>query len=475
MTKKNSEYGILLVDDEIEVLEGFELTLKFEGLDDITLCQDSRKVLPVLKDQSERTGVILLDLIMPHMSGQELLIRLSEEYPEIPVIVITATHEIEMAVLSMQHGAFDYLAKPVEKMRLLSSVRRAIEKRTITRENQTLKRSLLSEELATPKAFEAIISQHPKMLSIFRYCEAISSSTEPVLITGETGVGKELIARSLHSISGLTGDFVGINIAGLDEHGFSDAIFGHRKGAFTGADTPRDGLLKKAQNGTLFLDEIGDLSPPLQIKLLRLLQENEYFPLGSDTPEEATARIIAATNTAIGGDSGDNLFRKDLFYRLQTHQINIPPLRQRLSDLPLLADHFIANASRKLNKPRPNYPDALTPLLECYDFPRNIRELKAMIFDGVTRAENRRLLLDSFKSCIFKDRTHRVDFAEDSSSVTTIFQSFEQLPTIEKASQHLITEAMARTNCNQSLASRILGISQSALSQRLKRLKDKRS
>ena len=237
-----SEYPILVVDDDAEVLESFELTLNSGGFCNVIPCSDSRNVIPLLEEHGG-VEVILLDLIMPFIKGRELLPRLSENYPGIPVIVITATDELDTAVACMKDGAFDYLVKPVEKMRLISSVRRAMERADAARENRALKKQLLSGTLGYPEAFEAIVTRNSPMLAIFRYIEAVSTSSEPVLITGETGVGKELIARAVHRLSGLDGAFVGVNIAGLDDQTFSDVLFGHRKGAFTGADSHRDGLL----------------------------------------------------------------------------------------------------------------------------------------------------------------------------------------------------------------------------------------
>jgi len=464
-----SEHCILIVDDEIEVLESFELILNSGGFAHVTACTDSRQVLPILAGR-KNVDVILLDLIMPFINGCDLLERLSENYPEIPVVVITATDELDTAVACMRAGAFDYLVKPVEKMRLISCVRRAIEKMVAARENRALKQRVLSSALDHPEAFEDIVTRNGAMLSIFRYIEAIYCSSEPVLITGETGVGKELIARAVHRLSGLHGPFVGINIAGLDDHHFSDALFGHRKGAFTGADAHRPGLLKQAAGGTLFLDEIGDMSAVSQIKLLRLLQEHEYFTLGSDLPQKSHVRILAASNRDLSTGSGDNRFRRDLFYRLQTHQVHLPPLRDRMEDLRLLVDHFLVKSAQKLGKKSPTYPDELITLLRCHSFPGNIRELETMIFDAVSRHQSHVLSMEIFKQRIFQEH---LSLRSESGVAdgSNLFSHMDTLPTLHEAGQQLIQEALTRADGNQSIACRFLGISQPALSRRLKSAK----
>jgi DNA-binding NtrC family response regulator len=462
---------IIVVDDEPEVLESFELILNSDGYDQVITCRDSREVAGILSRTGSATA-ILLDLVMPYLKGEELLPILSEHHPEIPVIVITATDKLETAVGCMKAGAFDYLVKPVETMRLLSSVRRAVESTETARENQELKRRLLSESLDKPDAFEQIITRNPKMLAIFRYIEAIATTKEPVLITGATGVGKELVARAIHTLSGLPGPFVAVNVAGLDDHAFSDTLFGHKKGAFTGVVDKREGLVKKADNGSLFLDEIGDLSPASQIKLLRLLQEKEYYTLGSDLPHKSGARILAASNRNLEANGRDACMRRDLFYRLQTHQVSLPPLHDRLADLPLLVDHFLERAAKKLGKKPPTYPPELIPLLRCHPFPGNIRELQTMILDAVGEHQSGVLSLKSFKKRIFK---HSRDAGQEAgpSAYEGLFAQVPTLPTLEEATQLLIDEALARAGNNQSIASRFLGISQPALSRRLKYRKQK--
>ncbi len=317
-----------------------------------------------------------------------------------------------------------------------------------------------------------IITQNNEMHAIFEYLCSICQSTQPVLITGETGVGKELIAKAIHISSGARGRMVTVNAAGLDDNVFSDTLFGHVRGAFTGADRDRQGLIEKAKFGTLFLDEIGDLTAASQVKLLRLIQENEYLPLGQDEPKHSNSRIVTATNMDLWVQQRSGLFRKDLNFRLRTHHMNIPPLRNRLEDLPLLVDHFMKKASAALRKKTPTAPRELIPLLSTYSFPGNIRELEAMIFDAVSRHRDRILTLETFKAHIEKERNAKFDNrAHDTDNDNQVLFSGD-LPTIKQATELLVEEAMKRAKGNQSIAARMLGISRQALGKRLKNKSD---
>ena len=390
-----SELPVLCVDDEPPLLRSVSTILHSAGIRQVLTLADSRQVLPLLTEQE--VGVLIIDLRMPFLSGQSLLERVTTDYPDVPVIVMTATDDLNTAVNCMKAGAFDYLVKPVEKNRLVASVTRAIEIRGLHEEVQSLKERLLSDKLKHRDTFTAIVTQNKNMLAIFRYVEAISTSRQPVLITGETGTGKEFIAEAIHKLSRPKGEFVAVNMAGLDDNIFSDTLFGHKKGAYTGAEQVREGLIATAGNGTLFLDEIGDLKETLQVKLLRLLQENKYYPLGSDQARSSNARIVVATNCNIVQLVNQSRFRKDLFYRLRGHHIHLPPLRERLDDLPLLINHFLEKSAQALHKPIPIAPAALYSLLKNYSFPGNVRELEAMIHDAVARHQRGILALASFE------------------------------------------------------------------------------
>jgi len=326
----------------------------------------------------------------------------------------------------------------------------------------------MSDTLKNPEAFAEIITHNAEMLAIFRYIESIAQACQPVLITGETGVGKELIAKCIHRLSKVKGNLVIVNVAGLDDNMFSDTLFGHAKGAFTGAEQERHGLVEQAAGGTLFLDEIGDLSPASQVKLLRLLQEGEYLPLGQDEPRYTDAFILTATNEDLWKLQRAGKFRKDLNFRLRTHHINIPPLCERMDDIQILVDHFMEEAARVLKKKRPTPPKELFTLLRTYSFPGNIRELRAMVYDAVSRHKSKILSLDVFKAHIAREQENRVRPTEPEVDEASPFKYLKELPTIKQATRMLVNEAMRRANNNQSIAAGMLGISQPALSKRLK-------
>jgi len=467
-------FPVMMVDDEAQAINSFEMTLRSANMNNFIRCHDSRDVMPLLS--SQEIEVMLLDLRMPQISGEELLPMITAGYPEIPVVVVTGSNDVDTAVKCMQLGAFDYILKPIEKSRLIGGVKRAVELRELQRENQLLKAHVLSDRLEKPEAFSNIITTSTQMRSIFQYIEAVSNSPRPVLITGETGVGKELIAKAVHNLSNRKGAFVPVNVAGLDDHVFADTLFGHKKGAFTDAREVRDGLIEQAAGGTLFLDEIGDLSTTSQVKLLRLLQEGEFFPLGSDVAKRADARIVVATNQDIDALQSSGQFRKDLYYRLCDHQILIPPLRNRREDLPALTAHFLEKASKTLGKKKPTPPAELITLLSTYHFPGNIRELESMIFDAVSSHTSGKLSMDLFKAHISKKPSvSPADGTNSSRERGDLVRFSHQLPTLKQIEQLLIDEALRRADGNQSIAALSLGISRQALNKRLKKAEQKDS
>lgn len=466
LKKENFNHNIAIVDDEKESLYTYSLIVKQAGISDVTLFEDARELPLVLKERS--FSLILLDLSMPYLSGFELLKFLTVEYPEIPVIIITAIKEIDTAVECIKMGASDYLVKPVEPNKLVSSIRNALEMNRLREEIIGLKYRLIEDKLENEESFSEIITVNQKMRGLFKYIEVISKTEQPVLITGETGTGKELVARAIHKISGKKGDFVAINVAGLDDNMFSDTLFGHKKGAFTGAISNREGLIAKAKGGTLFLDEIGDLTEPSQLKLLRVLQEKIYYPIGSDIPKISDTRIIVATNQNIQEMVKKGSFRKDLFFRLKAHHVHLPPLRERKDDIPVLLDHFIKEAAISLGKKPPKYPEELLILLSNYTFPGNIRELKMLVYDAVTRCSSNILSLEIFKDII--DISSALDNEFKSEIVKFYIQMRfpDKLPTLREIEDLLVKEAMRRAQGNQGIAASMLGITRQALNKRLK-------
>jgi DNA-binding NtrC family response regulator len=457
---------MLLVDDEPSWLHSLTVNLKLNaGINNVITCSDSREVLDVMA--REEISILLLDLNMPHLSGLDLLSSIVEHHPSIPVIILSGMNQLETAVRCMRLGAFDYFVKTTEQERMVAGIRRALSHAELQRENFNLKVRFLADDVEHHEAFSTIVTRHKKMHAIFRYIEAISASSEPVLITGESGVGKELVARAVHLLSHPDGPWVALNVAGLDDSVFADTLFGHSRGAFTGAESQRSGAIEKAASGTLFLDEIGDLSLASQIKLLRLLQEGEYFPLGSDVPKRLQARIVFATNRDLVVMQSDGSFRKDLYYRLHSHHIEIPPLRERSEDIPLLLDHFLEEAAKALGKKKPTPPEELSILLSTYHFPGNIRELRAMIYDAVSLHQAKKLSMDSFKKAIGFAVTKDEPASRDEGAIAMDFP--ERFPTLKQISELCVAEAMKRSQGNQNIAAQLLGISPQALSKRLKR------
>ena len=459
------ELPVLLVDDEPTVLSSMEKILKSAHFDNLRTCSDPREVLPLLEQQE--ADAILLDIAMPHLTGDLLLKQIHQLYPHIPVIIVTASEDIDMAVACMKEGAFDYMIKAVEPNRLISGVQRAVEIRRLARRYNSLRERLLAEKLDHPEYFRSIVTRNPRVQSIFRFIESIAPTSETVLITGETGTGKELFAESIHAASGRNGTMVKVNSAGLDDNVFADTLFGHTRGAYTGADSERKGLVRQADAGTLFLDEIGDLSAASQIKLLRLIESREYYPLGSDLPRATNARFIIATHRVLPEMVNAGRFRRDLYYRLQTYEIHIPPLSERKDDLPLLFEHFHSRASEQLSKRQLAVPAELLTLLETYDFPGNVRELRSMIFNAVSRQKAKMLSLQPFREAMgYRGEQLGPGLSEPS------FHFPEKLPTLKGLTEQLIREALERSGGNQAIAAGLLGITPQALSKRLKRRKN---
>lgn len=461
-------FGVLLVDDESAFIRSLSLVLERRGgINHLYQTCDSREVMTLIEQQP--IELVLLDLNMPHLSGDILLKQIVEKHPHVGVIIISGMNQIETAVDCLRLGAYDYFVKTTEENRLLEGIKRAIHMQEMRRENEAMRRRFLSDTLEEPEVFEHIITQNKKLRSIFQYLESVSSSRQSVMICGESGVGKELIAKAIHKLSRRPGKMVSVNVAGIDDNVFADTLFGHNRGAFTGAEKKRIGMVETAVDGTLFLDEIGDLSHASQTKLLRLLQESEYYPLGSDKPKRSRARIVAATHQDLKSKVEEGSFRKDLYFRLCTHYVEVPPLRERKDDIPLLFSHFLAQAAQEMDKPVPAYPKELPVLLAVHHFPGNIRELQALVFDAVGQHKSHTLSMDVFRRVIDHSQ-YQPELVELNSG---LFDANKPLPTLQELNELLINAAMERSQGNQSLASRMLGISQPALSKRLKKGQDK--
>ncbi|MBD3317249.1 MAG: response regulator [Chitinivibrionales bacterium] len=460
---------ILVVDDEAEALWSVRTVLEAAGCENVLMCESAERMWAAMDDGAAE--VIVLDIMMPGVSGEETLDLLRQDYPDIPVIMVTGVNQLETAVRCMRMGAHDYLLKPIQPERLVTAVRHALEIRELERNCEALSAGMLSNEIRAPRAFESIRTIDAKMTAIFRYVEAVAPSSHPILITGETGVGKELIARAIHAVSGRGGRLVPVNVAGFDDTILADTLFGHVKGAFTGAGGMRKGLIEQASGGTLFLDEIGDLSAASQVKLLRLLQEREYLPLGADAAKQTDARIVAATSRTMAelGESG--IFRRDLYYRLKTHHVHIPPLRERRDDIPILVQAFLEDAAAEYGTTVPSVPPELFALLGTWHFPGNVRELRGIVFDALAKHRGKILSLRPFKKAVGLSEGENADGTKDHSirSGRSLLTFNDILPTFKQAESLLLQEALRRAQGNKSLAAGLLGVTRQAISQRLKK------
>jgi DNA-binding NtrC family response regulator len=452
---------ILVVDDEYYILLNLSAVLKSHGFDNVMTCQDGRQVMTILEERE--IELLLLDLTMPHVSGMDLLPRIRERYPDVPVVVVTGAADIATAVECMKLGVSDYLVKSVEEGKLVATVSRAVEIRELKRENRALRDHLVGQKIENPDAVKSIVHTDPRMRALLMYVESIARGKQTVLVTGETGAGKDLVARAIHDLSGRGGEYVAVNVAGLDDAMFGDTLFGHTRGAYTGAAADRRGLVAAASGGTLFLDEIGDLPPRSQVSLLRLLETREYYPLGSDLARRTDARIVVATNRDLPRAMRDGAFRRDLYYRLQTHHVRVPPLRERPDDLPVLVPHFLAEASAEYGKPGVDTPAGLVSLLRRRRLPGNVRELRSLLFDAVSRMVGPTLDLGAVERAIADRPEEEADADGPAIEIRGAF------PTLRQASDHLVQEALRRTGGNQARAAALLGVSAPALSRRLRR------
>jgi two-component system response regulator HydG len=366
---ESSDITVLIVDDEAANLESLERIFAREGMRTFTAA-GAPKALELCRQH--RIHVVLTDMMMPGMDGIALLKALSTVAPDVEVVVMTAYGTVETAVQAMREGAYDFVEKPLKRVQIVKSVRKAAEHQALLSENRDLRREL------TQLKHKSIVGSSPSLRRSLSVATQAAPSTANVLVLGESGTGKELLARHVHDHSGRKGEFVAVNLAALPESIVESEIFGHEKGAFTGASARREGRIAQAAGGTLFLDEIGELSQHVQVKLLRVLQEGEYEPLGGRT-EHADFRLVAATNRDLAKEVAQGRFREDLYYRLNVIAITCPPLRERSEDIPLLVDHFVDTYCRKNGRSTLRVAREVLDRLTGYHWPGNVRELENVI------------------------------------------------------------------------------------------------
>jgi len=363
---------ILVVDDEPNYLVVLSELLKEEGFEVVT-AQRGEDGLKVVEETD--LDLVITDMRMPGMDGLELLKAIKSFNKDLPVVMITAFGEVEKAVVAMKAGAYNYLAKPFNNDELLLNIRKAIEHYTLLRENLRLR-----DEARVRYGFASIVGKNARMQEIYQLIEKVAPTPASVLITGESGTGKELVARAIHINSPREkAPFISVNCAALPETLLESELFGHERGAFTGATSMRKGRFELADTGTLFLDEIGDIPLPLQAKLLRVLQERSFERVGGSRPINVNVRIITATNRDLKDEVDEGRFREDLYYRLNVLHIHLPPLRERADDIPMLTDHFINKFAKMLNKPKLRISGEALRYLAGLPWEGNVRELENTI------------------------------------------------------------------------------------------------
>ncbi|MCF6245753.1 MAG: sigma-54 dependent transcriptional regulator [Desulfobacula sp.] len=383
--------NILVVDDEKDMTRLLQRTLEPELDCRVTMAFSGDMALNVLGQAFvDKTpfDLVICDIKMPGMDGFELLDRLKQDYPDITVVMLTAFGNIESAVKAIKKGAYDFIPKPFEQGEIIFKIQKALERSLLLKENKRLKEN-------GTRPFELIGKSEP-MQRVFDQISLIASSDVTVLITGESGTGKDLTARSIHAASPRNKKaFIPVNCPTIPEHILESELFGYKKGAFTSATRDKTGLFQEADKGTIFLDEIGDIGPSIQTKLLRVLQEKEIKPLGDTKIKKVDVRIIASTNQNLQQKMADNEFRQDFFYRLNVLSIELPPLRDRITDIPLIAEHLVVKHCKKMKKKMKTIPLDVMDLLMKHPWPGNVRELENVLVQGILYSKEDALQLSN--------------------------------------------------------------------------------
>jgi DNA-binding NtrC family response regulator len=392
---------ILIVDDDQAVLNYLLVSLTQANLFEVEVLSESKKAFALI--DTGNFDLVLLDMDMPEVGGWEILQYVRHNRPELEVVILTGVEDVSLAVESMKIGAYDYLCKPVDNTRLVLTLQRALERSQMRGELSQLRDHLQLDGLRHKESFKTIITQNKNFLRMLQKVEQIAESENNVLIWGESGTGKELVAKAIHQISRRREKkFVAVNAGVFASELFASEFFGHEKGAFTGAVKSTPGFFEEANGGCLFLDEIGELELPVQAKLLRVLQEGEYFRLGSTERRGADVRIIASTNKDLSAEIEKGRFRRDLYYRLNISSIFLPPLRERKGDVELLAYYFLERHARLNNKKIDLISDEVLSLLEIYDHPGNVRELENIMAGAVVLENGRALSTRSLPPYLLK-------------------------------------------------------------------------
>ena len=453
--------SVLVIDDEEIMRDVIARLLRREGYK-VRTVGSGEEGLEVAKDQP--FDLVLLDLMLPGMGGLEALSEFAEKFPQVVVIMITAYASIENAVSATRKGAFDFITKPFKNDELLLVIKNGLEKQQLLRENRQLKKTL-----RTQTGFQNIVGKSEKMRQLFELVSQVGPRRSTVMITGESGTGKELIAKAVHNCSSRAdGPFLPVNSGTIPFDLLESELFGHMRGAFTGATSSKKGLFEAAQGGTIFLDEIGNLPLETQAKLLRVIQEREFRRVGGIESVKIDVRIIAATNIELRKALLTGEFREDLYYRLNVITLDLPPLRERKDDIPLLVDHFIHHFCEENSAPLCSLDQGALRILMEYDWPGNVRELENVIERAVVLVSDDRIIGDELFPREVLESTSvsisKLDLGTNGASLKDLVLEFEK---------NMITTALQKSEWNQKKAASLLRINPTTLNEKLKRMKIK--
>ena len=452
-------YRILVVDDEKSMRDFLSIILKKEGYS-VTTAEDGEQAIQLI--QKNIYDLVLTDIRMPRRSGLDVLKVVKETSPETVVMLITAFASTETAVEAMKRGAYDYISKPFQIDEVKLVIRNALEKKQLKTDNVRLRRQLKEET-----AFKNIVGKSPVMQRVYEIIQKVADTKSNVLILGESGTGKELIARAIHfNSSRKDAPFVAVSCSALPEPLLESELFGHVKGAFTGAHTNKEGLFEVANQGTVFLDEIGDTPPTIQAKLLRVLEEKEFRRIGGTHNIQVDIRIIAATNKNLEKAVAEGQFREDLYYRLDVIPIHLPPLRERTEDIPWLADHFLTKRSQSSGKPAKRFTPEAIRLLQFHEWRGNVRELENVIERVVAMVSDDTITEQDIMSCLEKPmgsrEIHPTNLPPDGLNLEAL---------VEEVEKGLLIKALQRTGWIKREAARLLGLNMRSFRYRLEKYK----
>lgn len=441
------KFRILVIDDEKNIREGLQMALEDDGYEVLT-AEDG--TVGLQKALTEVVDLVITDLRMPGIGGQELLRKVTSETPGVPVIVLTGHGTVETAVEAMRMGAYDFLTKPLDLDRLSLLVKRALQNRELVLQHREL-----IEQMQSDKVFEHIIGKSPAMEHLFEMIRKVAPTRASVLITGESGVGKELIASAIHNLSPRKDrSYIKVHCAALAESLLESELFGHEKGAYTGATSLKRGRFELADNGTIFLDEIGEINQNIQIKILRVLQERQFERVGGEKSITVDTRLITATNRDLEKEVAAGTFRSDLYYRLNVVHLHVPPLRERKEDLPLMIDAFLKEFTEENAKKITSIEPKARAALYAYDWPGNIRQLRNCLESAVVMSSDNTIRLADLPEPI-----------RDAEQTATIHIQIGT--TLAEAERHIIMETLTAYKGNKSKTADILGIGRKTLHRKL--------